>query len=259
MCFLYHVTVSCTAQGRPLICFSLRSTFGELRTIRVASFWMLFDFRVWAPSWTGWALASISCESFESRWLNEGPRDWFMALPENTPQVHFPWILLGNQCKKTKIILLGIEHTLHQINQWLLLVLSHWVVRINSQKTWRVTSQTSSSPSFFTLHLYFPASFTLTLLIFKQDQRPGTDSDSTVKFRWPLLKLPCLLHVTVLAGAPWTTEQFRDTSSLRFTDSSRPSKLCLCSLHMRALPSRPGDVVREWRKMTNCKYFHSER
>ena len=47
--------------------------FGISRThtIRVASFWMLCDFRVWAPSWTGWPLASISCES---RWWSEVPR-----------------------------------------------------------------------------------------------------------------------------------------------------------------------------------------
>ena len=47
---------------------------GRTDTILAASFWMLCDFRVWAPSWTGWPLASISCEIFESRWLSEVPR-----------------------------------------------------------------------------------------------------------------------------------------------------------------------------------------
>ena len=45
-------------------------------TIRVASFWMLCDFGVWAPSQTGWSLASISCKNLESRWLSGSPMDW---------------------------------------------------------------------------------------------------------------------------------------------------------------------------------------
>ena len=56
--------------NKQIIVFDVRRT----HTIRVASFWMLCDFRVWAPSWTGSPLASISCESFESRWLTEVPR-----------------------------------------------------------------------------------------------------------------------------------------------------------------------------------------
>ena len=48
-----------------LIAFDVRGA----HTVRVASFWMLCNFRVGAPSWTGWPLATISCESFESRWI----------------------------------------------------------------------------------------------------------------------------------------------------------------------------------------------
>ena len=57
-------------QSSTLTAFDVRRT----HTIRVASFWMLCDFRVCASSWTGWPLASISCVSFESRWLSEVPR-----------------------------------------------------------------------------------------------------------------------------------------------------------------------------------------
>ena len=34
-------------------------------SIHVAFFWMQCDFRVWVPSWSGWPLALISCESCE--------------------------------------------------------------------------------------------------------------------------------------------------------------------------------------------------
>ena len=35
----------------------------RMHTIRVASLWMLWDFRVWAPPWTGWPLPLSLCSA----------------------------------------------------------------------------------------------------------------------------------------------------------------------------------------------------
>ena len=55
-------------------------------TIRVASFWILCDFRVWAPSWTGWPLASI--------WIPLAKVAGWLALVWMSTHFTNPWLLL---------------------------------------------------------------------------------------------------------------------------------------------------------------------
>ena len=72
--WLYLNLMSCvtrqSALPPPTTALDVRRT----RTIRVASVWILCNFRIWEASWTSWQFASISCDSFESHCLIQVPQ-----------------------------------------------------------------------------------------------------------------------------------------------------------------------------------------
>ena len=101
-------------------------------TFRVASPWMLYDFRVWAPSWTGWPLASISCRSFESRWLSKVLR--FDLLRSGCHEIFRVWApswtgwLASISCED-----LEIERTF-STNRWLEIVWWNMLSLVNKRE-----------------------------------------------------------------------------------------------------------------------------